>query len=485
MLCITGLESTLEDVERRIKLSKQKLGDTPHLHELRVDALRASREEIKGFFTTYADILLVCCRPKRQGGQYDGAENIRLNRLRDAAAAHVAYLDVEADLAKSDIESLKLSDTTKLIVSWHDFRGLPADMLALCQKMRALGADIVKLAVSVREMTSLKRLLDLNDQLDSPTILIAMGENGVLSRIRYYDFGSPWTYICYHRDDASAPGQLCLDDAMRFGMPDSTRHNFCALVGGPQVKHSWGPDVYNAFFKAADINMSYVAISSTKAEACFDLMHRIGAKGLSVTMPFKKNAYDYGLSQESASHSGAANTLFWPRPGMQPLSYNTDIQGVKVPLAKAIAALPKNPRRVLILGAGGVARAAVLACRELDLTVLISARRFSQAADLSTALSTGRPIDWSQRDQCEAEILINATPCSGSDTSPWPEDSPIVADIVFDLAITGQNSLLVARAKVSNAIGISAQEMWLAQGARQISIFTGTKVEPDQLRSYL
>jgi len=477
MLCITGLEPTLEDVERRIRLSRQKLGEIPHLHELRVDALNSSREAIQGFVAEYAKDLLVCCRPKRQGGLYDGAENIRQNRLRDAALVNVAYLDVEADVSAHDIRGLNISDSTKLVVSWHDFRGLPSNMIGVARKMKALGADIIKLAVTVREVTSLKLLLDLKEQLDLPGILIAMGDNGVLSRTRYYDFGSPWTYVCYHRDDASAPGQMCLDEALHLGMPESARHNFCALVGGPQVKHSWGPQVYNAFFKEAAIDMSYFTVASKKPEACFDLLHRMGAKGLSVTMPFKKNAFEYSLPQRGASESGAVKVT--------PEGYNTDIIGVSMPLRQAISVSAGNPRRVLVLGAGGVARAAILACRELDLTILVSARRVAQAAALCEELSTGRPIDWSQRDKCEAEILINATPCAGSDKSPWPEDSPIVAEIVFDLAITGEFSLLIERARKSNAVGIDAQEMWLAQGARQMTIFTGTKVEPDQLRSYL
>ena len=217
------------------------------------------------------------------------------------------------------------------------------------------------------------------------------------------------------------------------------------------------------------------------------MLRRLGLQGASVTMPHKHVALQMAgdRADELARRVQAANSLRFDEEGVA--ATNTDVAGVGQPLQRAFAQLSgKRPQRALVLGAGGAAKAAAVACRNLDLEVTVSAVETEvdgTLVELDAPLSGPgtRCVRWSDRHDVEADVLINATPVSG-ERSPWSEDVALPCAVVFDLAITGKPSRLLARARQEGAVALEAIEMWLAQGARQMSWITGEDYEVEQLR---
>lgn len=486
MLCVTGNEARIQALAARLERTPKGA-----LAEVRLDLLDEPLDAAFELIAQHADKLIVCLRPRRQGGGYPGAESSRLELLGKAAVRGPAYLDIEGDCSDGELAALRAAGerstgaAPKLVLSWHEFSGQQQRRAAAIVRARELAGrdvDLLKLAVAVDDPVELEDLLDLADTLERPAVLLAMGPAGQLSRSRYARFGSPWTYVTESETAGTAAGQLTLDDARRLGLPDSADAPFFALVGGAQVVHSPGPRVYNALFRQQAKPWAYHAICTDQAERCFALLARLGAQGLSVTMPHKLAALAYGRGDASAESVGAANTLRFGADGAE--ATNTDVAGVAAPLAVALEQLPvdgaADDRSALILGAGGAARAAVIACRQLGLTPWVSARRAEQARAIAEHVVTWQ--DWPEH---AATVLINATPLAGPstplagalDAKRWP--------IVFDLALAAEPSELLAQAAVSNALTIAAREMWLHQAVAQLAFVGGGEVDVETLRALL
>jgi 3-dehydroquinate dehydratase type I len=455
VICVTG-------AERDVGALRQRIEADDAFHEIRADALD-THDGLLELVRQHGSRVLVCHRPARQGGGYDGDETARLALLRDALDAGARYVDVEDDVAHD-------FDCSRVVMSWHDFGGRADDLVARAKAMRPRCA-VVKLAVHVDDAAELEQLRRVRDAIDGDVVLIGMGAAGLLSRTHYQRFGSRWTYVAADPALATAPGQLDLATATAMNMPASSGAPFVALIGGEQVMFSPGPEVYNALFRQRGLTMSYLSIISTSLERCLPMLTSLGAIGLSVTMPLKSEANDFAIDQTL----GAVNSL--KRTGDTWHGINTDICGVREPLRDAEA-----KGRVLILGAGGAARAAAVACRELELDVTLSARKREQAEALVRSMGQSvAAIDWNARGGFGADVLINATAVSGDDT-PWPND--VMPPLVFDLAISPRSRLLEdTRAFGSRAI--DAMQMWIHQGAEQMRFILGDDVTATELSALL
>lgn len=497
MLCVTGKETSVELLQLRLDhvfataraQELPTLGDTTGrpaalLQEVRLDALTPPVDRVWALLRRHAPRLLVCCRPAREGGSFIGNETERLRLLEQAAACGVAYLDVEADCADSTLRGLaRISANTRLVLSEHHFAGIPADLERRFAALANRGVgEVLKLAATVEDAAALVRLEALRRHATLPTLLVGMGPAGLLSRCRYPAFGAPWTYVGADADSHTAPGQLSLEQALQLGLPASATLPFLAVVGGPQVTASPGPTVYNRLFRRRGWPWSYFPVITAQPQQAFELLRAHGALGLAVTMPHKAAALAYAGAgaDRRAQQAQAANSLRFGAAGVE--ATNSDITGVREPLRALLARTspPAGGTRALVLGAGGAARAAALACRALDLKVAVSARREQPARALL------RPdedfVAWEDRAQDPATVLINATPLTGGDATPWPTGQPLRKAVVFELALGTEPSALLAQSRAEGAAGIAPQEMWLAQGAEQMSWITGEPVTVDELR---
>lgn len=175
--------------------------------------------------------VIVTCRPQREGGRWQGGEAERLAVLRQAAALGADYIDLEWDAA-GEIPSLDRS-RTKVILSRHDFAAMPDDLPAQAGKLWQAGPDAVKLVGMAHCLADCTPVMVLLAEATRPTIAIAMGEHGLLSRLlafRYrhalLSFAAPDRPADGGASAAgTAPGQITLS-AMRevYRAQTVTRH---------------------------------------------------------------------------------------------------------------------------------------------------------------------------------------------------------------------------------------------------------------------
>src|SRR6185312_1236626 len=210
-----------------------------------------------------------------------------------------------------------------------------------------------------------------------------------------------------------------------------------------------------------------------------DFADEIPLSGLSVTHPHKSAFLDRLERIDPLGASvGAINTVV--RSQGKFYGYNTDVAGILEPLS---AVLPLRGAKVLVLGAGGAARAAVFGLRSCGAHVFIHNRTRARAQALATAAKAkvvGRP----ELKKMEFQALIQATPVG---QFPKIKESPLAADeihagVVFDLVYNPQETALARLARAKGARVIPGLEMFVHQGARQFELWTGKPAPVEEMR---
>ncbi len=253
-----------------------------------------------------------------------------------------------------------------------------------------------------------------------------------------------------------------------------------ALIGDP-VRHTPSPAMHRAAFAATGLDMTYVAERVTLEDLprAFDGL-RERTIGLNVTIPLKEAVVP--LLDEvrgAAAAAGSVNTVTF-RDGLA-IGDSTDGEGFMAALRGSGAPLP---RRALILGAGGAARAVGAALRESGSIVTMAARDRGRARGAADAIGAGTiPLDHAAliASLGEADLLVNATPLG--DRSPLPADVALRSELtVFDLVYRPRVTSLLAAARAAGCRTVEGVEMLVEQGARSFEIWTGVRPPVDVMR---
>jgi len=459
-VCVTVTAETMADLRRR---RDEVTG--ADLVELRLDTV--SDPDVAGALAGRRLPVIVTCRPAWEGGRFIGSEEERKRILHDALARGAEYVDVEWKAGFTDLVSS--NGGRRVVLSSHDFEGVPGDLTDRAQAMRATGAEVVKIAVKAVRLSDCLPLLDLGAQVARQgTVLIAMGECGLATRVLARKFGSLWTYA----GDQRQVGQITLaelTETYRFRALTETTDVY-GLVGSP-IAHSVSPAMHNAAFAAARLDAVYLPFPAADARDFLTFARALGIKGASVTIPFKVALF--GLLDEVyavARRVGAVNTI---RPLHDRwIGDNTDAAAFLGPLRNRVNL---NGARVAVLGAGGAARAVAVALGASNAQVTVYARDILKARDvavMASAASDAMPPPAESWD-----LLINCTPVG---MYPHTDDTPIDASLltgryVYDLVYNPTVTRLMREAAKAGCQTIGGLEMLVAQAHEQFEWWTGRK----------
>jgi 3-dehydroquinate dehydratase/shikimate dehydrogenase len=195
-------------------------------------------------------------------------------------------------------------------------------------------------------------------------------------------------------------------------------------------------------------------------------------------MPYKQSIVEHLDNTDShTSKIGACNTVVRAQDG-KIYGFNTDAAGVIRPLEQRLA-LDKS--KILVLGAGGAARAAVFGLKERGVEVYILNRSLASAQKLARQ-ARARTLKRADLKKMSFDVIINATPVGmgNSRESPLKEDE-IKAKYVFDMVYEPAETKLLKIAKAQGVQVIPGIEMFVHQAARQFEIWTGKPAPWDDM----
>ena len=249
-------------------------------------------------------------------------------------------------------------------------------------------------------------------------------------------------------------------------------------VLGDPVSHSLSPVMHNAAFKALGMDCEYHAfrVSPENLEKALHGAHALGFGGLNLTIPLKEKALDIVDATGLAKQIGAVNTVDL-KEGIT--GYNTD--GIGAKMALSYNGIEVKGKKILLLGAGGAARAIAFQLVKDGASVTIANRSIDRAeAIVKDVIKIGKArasgFGYLKDLINDSDILINST-----SVGMYPKISETIVKsemihkdlVVFDIVYNPQNTLLLKEAKKAGAKTIDGVMMLVFQGAEAFRIWTG------------
>jgi len=260
-----------------------------------------------------------------------------------------------------------------------------------------------------------------------------------------------------------------------------TGHTRATGVIGLPIRHSLSPAIFNAAFAAAGLDWAYLAFEVPEGAAGMALggMRALGLEGLSVTMPHKAAVLP-GLDEvtEDADVLGAVNCIV--RRGANLVGHNTDGAGL-VDSLRVDEGIDVAGRSVVVIGAGGAARAVIRALAGHGAGEVVVVNRSAEPAAQAAALAgaVGRVAE--PEAVSGADIIVNATPLGmgvvvGQDGAPEPlpldpallGSGQVVVDLVYHPVVTP----LLRAAQARGARGVNGVGMLIHQAAHAFRLWT-------------
>jgi len=259
------------------------------------------------------------------------------------------------------------------------------------------------------------------------------------------------------------------------------------IIGNP-VRHSLSPMIHNGAFKRLGWNAVYLAFEVKKIDEALKGIQGLGVKGVSVTIPFKTEVIPFLDKIEGmAKKIGAVNTIV-NREGKL-IGYNTDCDGALEALEEKMSLRGK---RVVLLGAGGAARAIGFGLMERDCQLIVVNRSEKRGNGLSRVLGCDYlPISSLAKmkaGELEADVMINATSVGmfpRNKKTPVPKRLLKQGMMVMDIVYQPLETKLLREAKEKGCLTINGLEMLVRQGVAQSEIWTGRKPEMGPIKKDL
>jgi 3-dehydroquinate dehydratase/shikimate dehydrogenase len=462
--------------------------------EFRLDALpkpAAALPGIKDFLYARRDVTAIAtCRRQKFGGHFSGSLVLELETLLHAAEAGCQIVDLEVESAE-EAKSAQLAKFraglreagAALLISFHDFtRTKSLDQAA--ERILAFQPDFVKVVSTARNLADNLAVIKLieDTSLGAEIVGIAMGEEGLVSRVLGPRAGGAFTFASSADGEETAPGQVSartILDIYRFDQLDQATRIF-GVAGNP-IAHSLSPLMHSTAFRRENVNAIMLPLKVKSLNDLLTITRELPLGGVAVTMPLKQEVLPHLANMDPlTARIGACNTLRTGADGKL-YGFNTDVAAVVRPLEKR---MKLKGARIVVLGAGGAARAAIFGLVEQGAEVFVVNRTHETAVAVARK-AKAKSLKQELLAKNKFDVLINTTPCGMAGVKPpLPiKENELNASLVFDMVYNPLETPLLKLARSRGLPVISGLEMFVQQGARQFEIWTGKPApEAEMLR---
>jgi len=435
--------------------------DTPYPMEWRLDLFsHIDVAAIQARLQKATAPVMLTLRKTSQGGKFQGTERQREALIEQLLSLHPPFFDLEYDMDPQFLaDMIQKHPRTKFILSIHNFESTPSDLEGLYSTLQTIPAFCYKIAAKALSTNDALRMLLLAKKYPKVSV-ICMGERGAFARVLAPLVGNAVNYASLTADTNTGPGQLSMAELVDvYHYPRLNKDTaIYGLIGDP-VEKSPGHVHHNAVFRAQSCNAVYVKmqVQPEELEEFIPLALALGIQGLSVTIPLKEKIVPWIDEIDPAvAPIGAINTLRMQNGRI--FGTNTDGHGALDAIEKQASVRNK---KVVILGAGGAARAIAFEAKARGAAVWILNRTVARAQELAKDLG------------CEAggleevpnayDVLINCSP----DPMPITETDIHSGSLVMDIVYTPRETDFLQAALQKGCQVVYGEEMYLNQAARQ------------------
>ena len=493
LLCVSLTTETTEETLASLHAPTRVFD----IAELRLDYTR--EPDVRRLLASRLCPVIVTNRPVREGGRWAGDEARRIALLEEADRLGADFVDVEIEARPR----FRRQGNARLIVSYHNFEETPADIAAIASRIEHTDADVVKVATVAKSLRDNLAMFHALRAARKPTIAVTMGEHGHVSRVLGPKFGAFLVFASLGAGRETAPGQVPVRDLLdlygfrRVG--PATR--VYGVIANP-VAHSMSPAIHNAAFQHCGLDAVYLPFRVDDPADFIPAYRELPVEGYSVTIPHKEAVIPLlDEVQPLAKRIGAVNTIVMR--DRQLLGLNTDWSAA----VKAVESgpcggtgIPPGTHRpeacaarrdalagstVLLLGAGGAARAMAFGLAERGARVVIANRTHERAVKLAADVGCEAiPLD--AVGSAAYDILVNGTSLG---MHPKVDATPLDAAwlrpgaLVFDSVYNPLETRLLREARAAGCRTVDGLEMFVNQAAEQFELWTGLPAPRSLMRS--
>ncbi len=458
--------------------AKQQIQQALHLAggiELRLDFWQElDISAVKKLRQMFSIPIIFTLRKKSQGGSYQKDEQTRLQEILTLCELNPDYFDLEDEVPADFLKNIhERFPTIKLIYSHHNFTETPSDLNAVLQAMINPYTHIYKIAAQANCALDMLRMLEFIkiNQAKYKIAGMSMGEFGIASRIIAPIIGSEFTYASLSNDQITAPGQLTLqepNEIYHYKRLNQDTHIY-ALLGDPvdkSVGHLW----HNQAFQMLNKNAVYIKmrVLANEVQQVLQLCKQLPFYGFSITMPLKELVFPaIDNIDPDAINIGAINSI-----GLENNAYygfNTD--GIAAIDALMTHLSDINHKKIIILGAGGAARALIYIAKQRGAEVIILNRTFDKAKQLAQEFNC-KAAALSHLNEIKEQgynAIINTLPYSvqEDDTQLFNVNHFIAGAVAMDIVYNPAETPFLKLAKLAGCNYIYGYEMFNRQAALQ------------------
>ncbi len=475
-ICISVCTETADEMLEQIRRA-EKLAD---VIEIRLDCIESKQIHKAFAFLASKKPLLLTYRPKEQGGKVEA--DLFSRRVVWTAFVINGNLDTRKlwfDY-EYDLTNLQKVSNPLTIRSYHDFSGVPENLLGLFENLSAQ-SEVAKIAVNaddIADSLAVWKLLKNAKAENKQIIPIAMSEAGKWTRILGLAHGAFMTYASLDAGKETASGQISAQDLIEtYRVKElNGQTEIYGIIGNP-VSQSLSPFMHNAAFKFYNLNAVYIPFAVKNLDEFigkFLKESELDIKGFSVTIPHKQAIIEHlDFIDETAKAIGAVNTVKIVSGKLH--GYNTDAQGFIEPLRNAYGDL--KIAKVAVLGNGGAARACIYALQREGAKVTIYARDTEKAKNLADEFDISlNELKFQISNFNSIDIVVNATPLGT--IGEFQNETPVTAGqiknvrLVYDLIYNPFETRFLCEAKAVGVPTIGGLAMLVAQAMEQFKIWT-------------
>lgn len=480
MICVVIKGPTFQEAHQQLS----KALAYADLVEIRLDCFTVlDLDALKLLRTQFSIPMIFTLRSHIQGGSYTQSEEGRLADIRRLVELKPEYLDLEKHVPSTFIEEISTRfPEIKLILSYHHFSETPKDLEGLYREMQKIPAFFYKIAVTARNCLDALRLMCWVKKSDNKLIAISMGPHGQVSRILGPMMGCPITYAALDEDQKSAPGQMSAKTLIeRFHHHSINSHTaLYGLIGDP-VDQSISDETHNSLIRANGLEAVYVKIQVCPSELA-DFLHvakQLPFRGLSVTMPLKEHILPFlDNIDPQALDIGAVNTLLFEEGKI--LGFNTDGIGALNVIEQEFQVKGK---RIVIVGAGGAARALAYEAHRRGAQITIVNRDAEKALQIAQRLHcVGKGLEhMAACAEAGYDILINCTPV----VLPMVSENILPRAIIMDIMTKPKETAFLKDAMEKGCKVIYGYRMFVEQALGQFNLWFNDRINLHKSRKFL
>lgn len=434
--------------------------------------------------------VMISCRRKRDGGQFEGSDEQRLTLLRQAIVSGPAYIELDYE----DAQTIPRFGDTKRVITYTSLNKPfgQEEIEEIFEEAKQLNADIVKFTWPTPTLEAAWPLLSaVARKRKLPAVGMGLGRAGMTFSLLGRKYGSPWIYAALEKgmeayDDQATVGEL--DEYYGWRAIDSST-SFIGVVGMGGAE-SVTCQCFNAVFKAMKMNARCLPLMSEQVDQLKTMLDALKIKAIvtsrdlgDVLIPLADEL------EESARLAQYADLLLNKGSGWQ--AWNSIWRSAVKQLEKTISGTgndkrPLDKQNVLVVGSGSLARSMVYGIAKRRGLVSVAAPDDKAAQNVATQFDV-RFVPFGNLYNTLSDVVVLAEPgiVLGSHKTEFNPSYLAPRMTACDVTEMPFDSPFIKQARERGSRVVEPREIYLDNIAAQVKSISGKDVAPDSFRKFV